>query len=653
MQQQQLCPLPAHLAQGFVDALRSEYVHGEEGGVGVFYQRQGAESFGELLDPVEDRVRSSSNPSRVIGMLEEQWCLTGLRQCQPTNAARTTVKSEPPVAPHVARGFLEALRSEYMCRQQGAVGHFIEEGGLEEFECVLEPYEDMVRCASDPAATIESIIAEWGLRAQNQDLDFSDQPNSSGMSYPYQKSQHLQEPDVMADGFADERRCDLGPGRDNLLTAGSGQFRAPLCGKRRSLLIGINYFGSSCQLNGCINDVRRMIPLVESLGFPDDPSSQQVLLDDGSTCRQPTLEDIRAAIAWLVEGASAGDSFFFHYSGHGGRMPKSDGSGFHETLCPVDMESAGQLLDVELFDILIRPLPTGCRLTCILDSCHSAGALNLPYLFTGTENNLKKAIAGEAVQLALSRNWMQDLESWRSGDHSALLSDVGSLGLGLWQMWGKYRASKGANQAGFKADEEENAGLAVGEVVAITGCASEQTSADVGNVATQFGLQPSARGNAGGALTSAFVEALETQDASSLSYLDLLENIRQKLAELGFTQVPQLASSLLIDLHEPFTVTHVTLPADPSATHDGSAARDLSMGGGEDGSVLDSGGAAAGFMAALAAAPLGLQMMQGDVDYLQDARNETENDAPAFPRLLESIGMPEGSSEKMANVFGW
>ena len=49
--------------------------------------------------------------------------------------------------------------------------------------------------------------------------------------------------------------------------------------------------------------------------------------------------------------------------------------GFHETLCPLDMASEGQLLDTELFETLVAPLPSGCRLTVILDSCHSAGAL--------------------------------------------------------------------------------------------------------------------------------------------------------------------------------------------------------------------------------------------------------------------------------------
>jgi len=267
----------------------------------------------------------------------------------------------------------------------------------------------------------------------------------------------------------------------------------------------------------------------------------------------------------------------------------------------------------------------------------------LPYLFTGTESNLKKALAGEAVQMAMSRNWMQDLEQWREGDSAALLNDVGTLGLGLWDVFKKYRASKGANAAGFRAEETENANLAVGEVVAITGCASDQTSADVGNVSAQFGLQPSARGNAGGALTSAFIETIETQCIGSYSYVELLESIRQRLSSLGFSQVPQLASSLLIDLQQPFSVDSVTLPADLVGTSPGgSKCRDSifpAAGIGAAGGM----GAAGGFMAALAAAPLGLQMLQGqggDDEPLQTGGN-------FLPTLLSSAGVPEDLAEKV------
>ena len=81
-------------------------------------------------------------------------------------------------------------------------------------------------------------------------------------------------------------------------------------------------------------------------------------------------------------------------------MPRTDGRGeWHETLCPVDMDEAGMIHDNELFEMLVKPLPKGCRLTCILDACHSAGALDLPFIFTGTPENIKKAMAGEAIQM--------------------------------------------------------------------------------------------------------------------------------------------------------------------------------------------------------------------------------------------------------------
>ena len=174
-----------------------------------------------------------------------------------------------------------------------------------------------------------------------------------------------------------------------------------LQGRRKSLLIGINYYGSQSELHGCVDDVHRMLPVLEQLGFPhaEDDSSCRILLDspDWRVDRRPTLANIRASIAWLVSEAKTGDTFFLHYSGHGGRMPRTDGRGeWHETLCPVDMDEAGMLLDTELFQSLVQPLPSGCRLTCILDACHSAGALDLPYIFMGTPENIKKALAGEA-----------------------------------------------------------------------------------------------------------------------------------------------------------------------------------------------------------------------------------------------------------------
>ena len=58
----------------------------------------------------------------------------------------------------------------------------------------------------------------------------------------------------------------------------------------------------------------------------------------------------------------------------------------------------------------------------------------------------------------------------------------------LWGLYGRYKDQGDGN--GFRTDEAENQGAAVAEVIALTGCASKQTSADVGDVAQQFHLQP-------------------------------------------------------------------------------------------------------------------------------------------------------------------
>ncbi|CAE7472350.1 pca1 [Symbiodinium pilosum] len=310
-----------------------------------------------------------------------------------------------------------------------------------------------------------------------------------------------------------------------------------------------------------------MLPLLDKLGFPSDEESRRVLVDTPQWPQQlhPTLANMREGIAWLVQDAKPGDSLLFHYSGHGGRMPRTDGrSEWHETLCPVDMDSAGMLLDAELFETLVRPLPSGCRLTCILDSCHSGGVLDLPFIFVGTQENLASALAGEAAQMAMSKNWLQDWQVWRDDDDPAmLLSDVAAMGMDLWGLWGKYRETREANEEGFRTDEVENAGVAVGEVVAFTGCASEQTSADVGDVgvATCCWKERAGLEVEPGALTSAFIEAMEA--GGEETYVQLLEHLRQRLESAGFSQVPQLASSLILDLNTPFSVDKITPPPQP------------------------------------------------------------------------------------------
>jgi hypothetical protein len=428
---------------------------------------------------------------------------------------------------------------------------------------------------------------------------------------------------------------------------GSVQHLAELPGRRRSLLVGINYFGTSSELSGCVNDVRRVQPVIKAKwGFQDDADSQRVLLDEPGwpPHLRPTLANLCDAIRWLVEGARTGDALYLHYSGHGGREAKTNGEGYHETLVPLDYETAGMLLDTEMFEALVKPLPSGCRLTCVLDCCHSQGALDLPYVFLGSKENLDKALAGEAMEMAVSKNWGMDLAMWHEGNSAGLLADLGSMGLGLWDLYRKRQEAKGAGASGFGMSEAaENRGLAVGEVIAFTGCRSDQTSADVGNVDEQFTVGTAGtqrvQGHAGGALTAVFLESIEEESSSGatqLTYLQLLDRMRQRLQSEGFEQVPQLASSLVVELKQRFSLTTAFLPPDPAQRGVGGGSRGLDA---VDGGIAAGGAAcAAGFLAALASAPHGSSMLQEAPGAWLPAAS------PRFDAYYAPPGEPESSA---------
>ena len=78
---------------------------------------------------------------------------------------------------------------------------------------------------------------------------------------------------------------------------------------RRALLIGINYTGTSGELHGCVNDVRKMSSFLLERGWA---SESIVCLTDDSYSKYgkttpPTKRNILAAMRWLVSGAKAGD----------------------------------------------------------------------------------------------------------------------------------------------------------------------------------------------------------------------------------------------------------------------------------------------------------------------------------------------------------
>ena len=64
-------------------------------------------------------------------------------------------------------------------------------------------------------------------------------------------------------------------------------------GNKKALLIGINYFGQSRELNGCVNDVANMKKLILTRGYKESAAHMRVLTDDSRIpTNQPTKRNI-------------------------------------------------------------------------------------------------------------------------------------------------------------------------------------------------------------------------------------------------------------------------------------------------------------------------------------------------------------------------
>lgn len=292
-------------------------------------------------------------------------------------------------------------------------------------------------------------------------------------------------------------------------------FRYSNCtGRRKALLIGINYFGQRGQLRGCINDVRNMTAyLAEHFGYRRE--DMVILTDDQQNpMSQPTKQNILRAMHWLVKDARPNDSLFFHYSGHGGQTRDLDGDeadGYDEVIYPVDFRQTGHITDDEMHRIMVTPLQAGVRLTAIFDSCHSGTALDLPYIYS-TQGILKEPnLAKEAGQGLLGV-----ISSYSQGDLGGVANNIMSF----------FKKATSGEDAYARTLATKTSPA---DVIMLSGSKDDQTSADA-TIASQ----------ATGAMSWAFMTALKKNPQQS--YVQLLNSIRDELA-VKYTQRPQLSCS--------------------------------------------------------------------------------------------------------------
>ncbi len=264
---------------------------------------------------------------------------------------------------------------------------------------------------------------------------------------------------------------------------------------KRALLVGINYRGTSSQLNGCINDVCMVRKfLIEHWNFPVD--SIKLLTDD--TSRKPTKQNILKHIGWLVKNAQKGDSLYFHYSGHGSWTYDKSGDeadGKDESIVPLDYKTAGMIIDDDLKKCLVDSIKHhGVNLTCIMDCCHS-----------GTGIDLKYTLRCNSIYNSSDKPSKYNRDQWSS----------------------EYSLSEDSHYQRSKAN-----------VICLSGCDDDSVSSDA-----YIG------GKYQGALTWGFLKVMKKNDYK-IKYKRLLKDLRCLLKIKGYTQIPQMSFGRSINRFE-------------------------------------------------------------------------------------------------------
>lgn len=243
---------------------------------------------------------------------------------------------------------------------------------------------------------------------------------------------------------------------------------------RKSLLIGCNYTNSHHELRGCHSDVENMAEFLRYRGYSS--SNQVILRDDLPGPSYPSHDNILRALSWLVSTPNSIN--FLHYSGHGGQEPdRNRTTGFDDTICPVDFETAGQINSTTLHERLVSALAPGSSLFIVLDCCHSGSAVELPFVYR-TDDEGKVSVMNN-VKAGL--NLVMEADGLLTGAYGLnsvaaaqqLLGDANDFFQGF-----KHSHSHHHGPDGIEADQSGRDWSKEGKFVTMySGCRDEETSA--------------------------------------------------------------------------------------------------------------------------------------------------------------------------------
>lgn len=192
---------------------------------------------------------------------------------------------------------------------------------------------------------------------------------------------------------------------------------ATATGRKRALLVGLNYPGTPAALKGSINNVASISRVLLRLGFQEEWTL--TLTDDqADPSFIPTHKNIVMGMRWLTQGAVSGDALLFHFSGHGVQQADGAEAALDDAFCPVDFSEAGYVTENEVFDCLVRELPSGVRLTMLIDSCLPCICPELPFIYElpkaqWAEEENPWHSAGDVICIGAELDEIEDLQPER------------------------------------------------------------------------------------------------------------------------------------------------------------------------------------------------------------------------------------------------
>ena len=173
-----------------------------------------------------------------------------------------------------------------------------------------------------------------------------------------------------------------------------------------ALIIGSNYFNTESELRGCINDTKMIRRFLLQNGYNkdnicvlrDDDNGTIAYMKDKIKNIRPTKENILLSLTTMIElsNKNINVELFLYYSGHGASIKdinKDEKDGKDEVIIPCDFQINGYIIDDQIRKI-IGKLKQQNKLYCLMDCCHSATSLDLPFVYE-YEKNKKSLILKE------------------------------------------------------------------------------------------------------------------------------------------------------------------------------------------------------------------------------------------------------------------